>query len=69
MWEKWGPGKLSGSITYTLEPVKAGTRVTYEADYNIPFGILGKIIAPLILLYGRRELKKSLENLKNILEQ
>jgi uncharacterized protein YndB with AHSA1/START domain len=69
MWEKWGPGTLSGSITYTLEPVEAGTRFTYEADYKIPFGILGKIIAPFILLYGRKELEKSLENLKTILEK
>jgi uncharacterized membrane protein len=69
MWEKWGPGTLSGSITYSLEPVEAGTRFTYEATYDIPFGILGKIIAPLILLYGRKELEKYLEELKTLLEK
>jgi uncharacterized protein YndB with AHSA1/START domain len=69
MWEKWGPGTLSGSITYTLEPVEAGTCFTYEANYEIPFGIFGKIISPLILLYGKKELEKSLEKMKTILEQ
>lgn len=69
MWEKWGPGTLSGTVTYTLEPVEAGTKFTYEADYEIPFGILGKIISPLILWYGRKEFEKDLENLKDILEQ
>jgi uncharacterized protein YndB with AHSA1/START domain len=69
MWEKWGPGILGGSITYTLEPTEAGTRFTYEADYEIPFGILGKIISPFIMLYGKRELEKSLENLKSFLEK
>ena len=69
MWEKWGRGTLSGYLTYTLKPVEAGTRFTYVADYEIPFGILGKIIAPLILLYGRKELEKALENLKTIMEK
>jgi uncharacterized protein YndB with AHSA1/START domain len=69
MWEKWGRGILGGSLTYTLEPVEAGTRFTYEADYEIPFGILGKIVEPLILRMGRKEFEKSLENLKGILEK
>jgi uncharacterized protein YndB with AHSA1/START domain len=69
MWEKWDRGTLSGSITYTLEPVEAGTKFTYLADYEIPFGILGKIISPLIMIYGGKELGKALKNLKTILEK
>ena len=69
LWEKWGRGTLGGPITYTLESVEAGTRFTYEASYEIPFGILGKIIAPLILRMGRKEFEKSIENLKTILEK
>jgi hypothetical protein len=61
MWEKWGRGILRGSITYTLEPIEAGTRFTYEANYEIPFGILGKIIKPFIMLYGRKEIEKYLK--------
>ena len=69
LWEKWGPGTIGGPITYTLEPLEAGTRFTYEADYEINRGILGKILAPLILRMGRKEFEKSLENLKSILEK
>jgi hypothetical protein len=69
LWEKWGRGILGGPITYTLEPVEAGTRFTYEVIYEIPFGIFGKIIAPLIRRMGRKEFERSLENLKNILEK
>ena len=69
LWEKWGSGTLGGPITYTLEPIEAGTRFTYEADYEIHRGILGKILAPLILRMGRKEFEKSLENLKSLLEQ
>ena len=68
MWEKWGRGILSGSITYILEPIETGTKFTYEANYEIPFGILGKIISPFIMLYGRKELEKYLQKLKTILE-
>ena len=67
--EKWGRRTLGGPITYTLESVEAGTRFTYEASYEIPFGILGKIIKPFIMLYGRKEIEKYLKQLKNILEK
>ncbi len=70
LWEKVYRGTLGGLITYTLEPVEAGTRFTYELNPDkIPWGILGKIITPLWLREGRKEYEKALENLKNILEK
>jgi len=63
-------GTMGGLITSTLEPVEAGTRFTYEANFNeIPWGILGKIIAPLLLRMYRKEFEKPPENLKTILEK
>ena len=74
LWEKvggkrWYSGTLGGLITYNLEPVEAGTRFTYGVKSEIHWGILGKIIQPLILWYSRKEYEKWLENLKNILEE
>jgi uncharacterized protein YndB with AHSA1/START domain len=69
LWEKWDRGTIGGPVTYTLEPVDRGTRFTYEADYEINRGILGKILAPLILRMGRKEFENALDNLKTILEQ
>ena len=68
-WEKVYRGTMGGLITSTLEPVEAGTRFTYEVKSEIHWGILGKIIQPLILWYSRKEYEKWLENLKNILEE
>jgi hypothetical protein len=65
LWEKVPGGTLGGLITYTLEPVEAGTRFTCEMNLNeIPWGILGKIITPLWVREGRKELEKDFENLK-----
>ena len=74
LWEKvggmlWYRGTLGGLITYTLEPVKAGTRFTYEVGSEIHWGILGKIIQPFSLWYARKIWQKALEKLKNILEK
>ena len=72
-WEK--PrylGILSMFITYSLEPVGTGTKLTYEIEsekYGV-FGILGKFLEKLYL--GRmvkKQIEKALENLKNILEK
>jgi uncharacterized membrane protein len=70
LWEKVPFGTLGGLVTYTLEPVGAGTRFTYEMEpYKIPWGILGKILTPLWMREGRKEYEKALENLKGILEK
>jgi hypothetical protein len=64
LWEKWDPGTLGGPITYTLEPVDGGTKLALMGVVEMPWGILGKIIEPLILRMGRKEFERSLENLK-----
>jgi len=69
MWEKWLRGTLGGPVTYTLEPVDGGTKLTMVGELEMPWGILLKIIEPLILRMGRKEFEKSLNNLKSILEK
>jgi hypothetical protein len=74
MWEVvggrwWYRGTLGALITYTLQPVEAGTRFTYELESEIHWGILGKIMQPFALWYARRIWQKQVENLKSILEK
>ncbi len=56
-------------LTYSLEHVENGTKLTYVADYSTRWGILGEIVFKLMLMADRNEVKNSLQNLKNILEK
>ena len=62
-------GSLNVIVTSTLEPVQQGTKFTYLYDYEMPWGILGKIIEKLLISNLKKESESSLENLKNILEK
>ena len=62
------PGRDS-TMTLVLEPVEGGTRLTYSVSYEMPWGIFGKFIELFAKGIGERQLEKSLENLKNILEK
>jgi len=63
-------GKIRALGTYILEPVEKGTKFTVVTDYEMPWGILGKILE---LLFIRRvtekEIERDLKNLKSILEK
>jgi len=58
-------GRYHALVTHILEPVEKGTKMTYVVDYEMPWGILGKIIEPLF----RREFDRDLKNFKSILEK
>ena len=62
------PGRNS-TLTLVLEPVEEGTKLTYAASYEMPWGIFGKFIEKLFKGIGEGQLEKSLEKLKNILEK
>jgi len=62
-------GKYSALVTFSLEPVQERTKFTYRADYEMPWGILGKILSPLVHLIMEREVDKDLKGLKSILEK
>jgi carbon monoxide dehydrogenase subunit G len=65
-----GASKFKMQQTATLEPTANGTKVTYIADYTMPYSILGKIVDKLRV---RKETEKSLEKqaseLKKALEK
>jgi uncharacterized membrane protein len=63
-------GKRLNAITsYRLEPVVDGANFTYIIDYEIPLGLLGRVLARTMKGSGDRDVKRSLENLKTMLEQ
>jgi len=64
-----GGGRVAMTITYILEPVEEGTRLTYAMDYEMPWGILGKFLDKLGGRSGEKILEKELQKLKSILEK
>ncbi len=70
-WEK--PkylGILSMFITYSLEPVGTDTKITYELESELPFGIFGKFLEKLFARrWAEKMIWKALENLKSIMEK
>jgi len=57
-------------LTYVLELVEKGTKLTYVVNYEmIRWGILGKIIFKLMMMASEGEIERSLEKLKSILEK
>jgi carbon monoxide dehydrogenase subunit G len=61
--------RLLATITCVLEPVEEGTTFTYSVDYELPSGILGGTFARTLKETGERDVQRSLETLKTILEQ
>ena len=67
---KWTKSIISGSIaigeSVTYEPVEASTKFTISYDMNV--GGLFRLFSPMVVSSMRKETKKSLINLKGILE-
>jgi len=67
---KWAKNITTGSIVIeerpTFDPIEMGTRLTIVFDIKV--GGLMKLFSPMIVSSMRKETKKSLSNLKSILE-
>ena len=57
------------TVTYILEPIEGGTKLTFLGYYEVPWGILGKIFYKLMSGSLEKELRGSFEKLKSILEK
>ena len=63
-----GVQNVTGS--YILKPTEGGTEMTLVYNYEMPWGIFGKVIDRLYNFFkGERIVEKSLEKLKSILEK
>jgi len=57
-------------LTYTLEPVEEGTKLTQRTDYELSWGILGKFLDKLVAQrITEKDMERQLEKLKSILEK
>ncbi len=61
-------GDLEGEIEWRFEEEDGGTRVTYNADYDIPVPVLDAVVEPFVKRYNSRVLRSTLENLRERLE-
>ena len=57
-------GQLTGVIDLQFVPNNGGTDVIYSAEYDIPWGPLGRLLAPLVRWYNAREVRQLLKNLR-----
>ena len=61
---------MDSILTFLLDPVDEGTKITYRVDYEAPGGVFGRAIAKLFFQrMGEKEFERSLETLKSILEK
>ena len=57
-------------MTYILEPIEEGTKLTYMVEYEMPWGILGKFFEKTLgKRLGERGIERSIQKLKSILEK
>ena len=63
-------GRTCTTVTFLIEPAEEGTRFTYVYDYKMPWGVLGKFLDRLFVKrMGEKEIERSLESLRSILEK
>ena len=64
-WHSIG-GQVAMTSSMTFSPIKDGTKMTFEMDYNLPYSIFGKIID--ILWVGKDIDKSNERGMKKIKE-
>jgi carbon monoxide dehydrogenase subunit G len=62
-------GKYEITMTYLLKPVDGGTTLTWAAEMEMPWGILGKALSGLFRRTAEKDFKKALEKLKSFVEK
>lgn len=63
-------GSLAAIGLTTLNPTKAGTKVSFVIDYGLPYSVLGKIVDKLkVSREIEKDIEKGLKKLKKIVEK
>jgi carbon monoxide dehydrogenase subunit G len=68
VWEGKGPVRSEASVVYAFEPNGSGTRFSYTNEFKLPGGPLGEFGGRATRRYTARELDRSLERLKRLIE-
>lgn len=62
-------GGMSGKMSYTLEPEANATKVTFDVDYEMSGGVLGRAVNKLLVeRMNEKNAERMLENLKMMME-
>jgi Polyketide cyclase / dehydrase and lipid transport len=68
-WVGDGPAGSQAEVSYVLAAAEEATRFVYENSFELPGGVLGRLAgAALVADRARREARRSLENLRRLLE-
>ena len=64
-----GASKVKMTQSWTIEPTPKGTKLTYSADYKLPYSLLGKIADKIKVSKDlEKSVSQTLENIKKALE-
>jgi carbon monoxide dehydrogenase subunit G len=67
-WEGTGPARTSARVVYDLAEHDGGTRFSYLNEYELPGGAAGRIAGRAVSAAAGREVERSLERLKRLVE-
>jgi hypothetical protein len=69
IWDGIGPAGTTAHTSYGIEPAAGGTRFTYRNEFTLPAGRLGKAAGSAVAGQAERQVRKSLEALKRLVER
>jgi len=64
VWEGKGPVGATATTRYLLEETGDGTRFTFDSEYELPGGPLGKVVGAAAIGHGESQARESLERLR-----
>ena len=68
VWEGRGPVRSHARVVYDFEPNGSGTRFSYSNEYDLPGGPLGRLAGRTVSRVTGKELDRTLERLKSLVE-
>ncbi len=68
VWEGKGPAWTKARVVYDIEDRDGTTHFSYLNEYQLPGGAAGRIAGRAVSAAAGREVERSLERLKNLLE-
>lgn len=68
VWDGKGPVGSHARVEYRFQPEGDGTRFSYVNDYDLPGGPLGRVAQRAVARVTERELERSLQRLKALVE-
>jgi carbon monoxide dehydrogenase subunit G len=68
VWEGRGPMASHARVEYRFDSNDGGTRFSYVNEYDLPWGLLGRVAGRAVARVTQKELDGSLQRLKQLVE-